>query len=192
MVLYQTARRIYWTIPGGGNSVGNFKADATLILVLSLDIQGFFLYSIGSDVNGHFPRLLFPIQAEQTEIEIIQEGVTTIAGAAVTTIGLEDLVGDVPLVVEDLPTVGFAVSRFDGTNQTVEYVRFTDETFHDWTYLGSTLTIPALGVDYSSFIEFAYVAPSSKDHGLQVPYIHSFFMNERPDEVDTINIVYPQ
>lgn len=187
----ETTRRIYWTIPGAGNTAGNFQADATLILVLSLDVQGFFLYSIGSDVNGHFPRLLFPIQAEQTETDTVEEAVTTIGGAAVTTVALDNITVVAQVIVEDLPTVGFAVSRFDGTNNLIEYVRFTGDTFHDWAYIGGTLTIPAAGVDYSSFIEFAYVAPSSKDHGLQTPYIHSFFMNERPEEIDKIEIIYP-
>ncbi len=187
----ENARVVFWTIPGIGNSLGKFKADCTEVLVLSLDIQGFYLYSIQSDVGGFYPRLLFPMQAEQTETDTVQEAVTTIGGDPVTTIGGDPLTIDVSVTVVDVPTVGFATVRDDGTNFAVEYNRPSDDTFYDWAYLGGTNGIPAEGVDYTSYIEFAYLYPSTKNVAIMAPYVNSWFLNKRPEEINKITVVYP-
>ncbi|AUR85597.1 head-closure protein [Vibrio phage 1.077.O._10N.261.45.A10] len=187
----ENERNVFWTIPGTGNAAGKFKADCTEVLVLSLDIQGFYLYSIRSDVGGFYPRLLFPIQAEQTETDVFQEAITTIGGDPITTVGGDPLTVEIEVTVQDVPTLGFAAVRDDGTNFAVEYVRPCDDTFYDFSYLGGTNGIPAEGVDYTSYIEFAYLYPSTKNVAIMAPYVNSWFLNKRPAEINKISIVYP-
>lgn len=192
-VYIESERRIYWTIPDVGNTDGSFSGDAVTVLVYSFDINGFWHYTISSDTGGEHPRLLFPLQARTKEIDTVQQTVALVnPNVGVTTVGGELLTSEVEVVVESQPTISFATVRGAvGDPYLVEYCRLSGDTFYDWAYLGGTGTIPSEGINYTSFIEFAYVYGEAKVGNLGATYLHSFFLPQRPTEVSVNQITYP-
>lgn len=165
---------IYWLVPEEPVN-GNYKGDAYEMLVLNLELEGFFLYDFGKSDDRpalHIPMSLTGL-VQTTNDEPVTlagggEGVFTLGGEAIT-------VSRESSVLQRDNLVFFASHRQGGTLDNV-IGTLTSTDMQDWTGLGAPQTFA-----YTSFIEFAYVPPPSFTGGVAAPYIHSFFEQGRKD-----------
>lgn len=178
--------RIYWTVPFTGDSTGAFKADSRLVLVLSLEIQGFYIYTVPTDASGLFPRLLYPF--EQAGSTVLEYEENVLENDNVTIVyendGITPVTETVSRRVYGTAGIAFMASRIDGQDFITEVVAPINETPYDWSHVESP------GVDQPAYAEFAHMYATSKVAGLQAPYIHSFFLKDRPVYESINDLVY--
>jgi len=164
---------IYWTVPAEQDGFGNNAGSAYDVLVLNLELGGFFKYSFSSEEGR--PALHLPLDLSNRVEETVFEPVTINGGTEQVTIPGGELVTiDKLKVTNNRDTLGFVMSYDNGTGEEAFVAVMQDDSFTDWQSLGAPYTY-----SYSSFIEFATLYPESQVGGIATPYIHSFFEQGR-------------
>lgn len=172
-------KRAYWVIPNLATTSGELQHDSSFVLVLAAELPGFFLYTVQMDALGARPRLLVPF--EQPNAGVVTDFVPIVRtdGRRALYKSTGELIGaDKKRRVAGIASVSFMTVRRDNSAEEnyVEFASLSNENFYDW----SLLDVGGEGYDYTSFVEFAYTYATSRSAGLQSPYVHSYFLTERP------------
>lgn len=167
-------KRVYWFVPDSRQESGYFRSDTQLVVVLDLRLPGFYIYNLAVSTDAAVPRAVLPLELEGT---VKQNTIVNVVDSAfnnvVTSTG-DNVVANGTVTVDNDLNLGIVTMRVlpeVSTPSAVEYSTLSSTTFADWDYYSS--------IPYQSFIEFAYLYPSNKTAGMQVPYLHSFFAKER-------------
>ena len=164
---------IYWLVPDAPEN-GLYKGDSYEALIFNLTLQGFFVYSFGRDTTR--PALHMPMALTNSTSSIVDEPVTIDGGTENVFADGELVTAGQEVVSQSQEGVAFLASyRQSGVLQN-RVAALTSLTLKDWYELGLPYTF-----SYKSFIEFAYVPPTSFVGGVAAPYIHSFFEQGRVD-----------
>ena len=157
---------IYWCIPNAPTD-GDYRNEIYEVLVLNLELQGFFPYSFSDESDR--PALHVPMAVTNTRRVEVLEAVTVDAGETIVTAGGVPVTITKTVVTQEREQLAFFASyRPAGIDNFVAVM--SSGFFYDWYDLGDPYKH-----DYDSYIEFAYVAPQSYIGGVSAPYIHSFF-----------------
>jgi hypothetical protein len=166
-------RKVYWIYQDV--DARNVATDATYdqVMVLDLNIGGFYFYSIASDTD--YPELRSLTFVAPLADSTTQEVVTTTTGE---TVFLND--GVTPITSErstrtaqitQLKLLTLAENSTLG-GWGVTFSEFNDRSFHDWRFseIGA-----GVGLNYVSYVEFGYNTFGSNHTSGKPVYVHSFF-----------------
>ena len=167
-------RKIYWTYRDTAKDVTNVVRNANKMLILDLDIKGFYKYTIGEDAANNFPEVMglslvgsvaADVQTTLVVTDSLGETVVDSTGEIVTTIGTSE--------GAQVTTLKLATMVFSTTNSgyQMSFATVDDRAFVDWR-LAST---DGLGLPMDSFVEFAEFNYGSVHTQGQSKYVHSFF-----------------
>jgi hypothetical protein len=163
-------RKVYWGFVG---DTDNEHIDT--ILVLDLNIGGFYKYSIAVDNANDYPRVLGFTSIPPLVATEVSEDLTTISGE---TIYLIDGVTPVTSTVQITSTQFPQLKLLTAVNSTVQggwlltFSEFNSRSFKDWDFA------PLGGVNYSSYIEFGYNYMGAVHTRGTAIYVHSYFSKE--------------
>lgn len=170
-----TENYIYWLIPKAPTN-GQYGAEGHYMLVLNLELGGFFQYSTSDDNDR--PALHMPMVLTNTTTRIVDEQVTTLGSTINVTSGPALVTSGRNVVEREGEVLAFLASHRRDAVATAIVAKMQFTNMFDWgSYDGG------FRHSYSSFIEFAYNYPESMIGGVQAPYIHSFFETGRVFDV---------
>ena len=167
-------RKIYWSYRDTAKDATNTVRNANKMLVLDLDVKGFYKYTLGEDSANNFPEVM-----GLSLVGSIAAGVETTL--VVTDSFLETVVdstGEIVTTVSEaegaqVTTLKLATATFSTANSgyMMTFATVDDRAFVDWRLFSSD----GLGLPMDSFVEFAefnYGAVHTKGTST---YVHSFF-----------------
>lgn len=164
-------RKVFWAYSDA--AVAATPADATInrMLVLDLDVKGFYTYSIGTDNPNNYPQVVGLSRIAPLVTSVESNSVTTIAGVTVTTIALEAITSSIGVNAGQASTLKLATMAFSVPDAGF---RFTFSTFHSRDFVDWT-SQPLGSLPMSSFVEFAeFNMGATHTRGSPI-YVHSFY-----------------
>ena len=167
-------RKIYWSYRDTGKDATNTVRNANKMLVLDLDVKGFYKYTIGEDAANNFPEvmglsLVGSIAAGvQTTLVVTDNGGETVVdslGAIVTTVSTAE---GAQVTTLKLATMAYSNSL---AGYQLTFATVNDRAFVDWRLSSAD----GLGLPMASFVEFAEFNYGSVHTQGQTKYVHSYF-----------------
>ncbi len=167
-------RKIYWTYRDTAKDVTNTARNANKVLILDLDIKGFYKYTLGEDAANNLPEVMGlslvgsvadGVQTTEVLTDSFGVTVTDIAGDPITNIGVAE---GAQVTTLKLATMSFSTLN---SGYMMTFATIDDRAFVDWR-LSST---DGLGLPMESFVEFADFNYGSVHTQGQSKYVHSFF-----------------
>lgn len=168
-------RKVYWGYSSADARSTASKEIFDQVLILDLNIGGFYFYSLGTDTENDFPEVRgFTNVASLADVTTLEE-LTTSTGEIIylvdgTTI-VESESQDRTAQVTQLKALTLAYSSSE-SGWVVTFSEFNDRKFHDWRFVD---TINGTGINYSSYIEFGYNTFGANHTRGMPTYVHSFF-----------------
>jgi hypothetical protein len=167
-------RKIYWAYHDTAKDVTTSRRNANKMLILDLDIKGFYKYSIGEDVDNNFPEIMGlskveAISAGTSAVEVVTdstlEAVVDSGGNVVTTVSILE-----GAQVSTLKMATMMYSTADAGYK-ITFSTIADRAFVDWRFSSGD----GLGLPMSSFVEFAEFNLGSVHTKGNPTYVHSYF-----------------
>ena len=167
-------RKIYWSYRDTAKDVTNVVRNANKMLILDLDIKGFYKYTIGEDSDNNFPEVMglslvgSVAAGVQTTLIVTDSLLATVVdstGEIVSTVSTGE---GAQVTTLKLATMAFSTlnSGYQMTFATVD-----DRAFVDWRLFSTD----GLGLPMDSFVEFAQMNYGSVHTQGQSKYVHSFY-----------------
>lgn len=165
--------KIYWGYRDALARTQPTQISMNRFLILDLSIRGFYKYSIGESQATSFPEIigltLVPALASTTVdtpvLELDGSNVTELDGSLVTTQGVTNIGQVTALKVATL-----VFSTLAGGYK-FTFSTFHSRSFHDWFDFDPV----GVGINYSSFIDYAEFQMDGIHTQGTVSYVHSFF-----------------
>ncbi len=167
-------RKLYWSYRDTAKDVTNLSRSANKMLILDLDIKGFYKYTIGEDSANNFPEIMglslvgsIAAGVQTTLVVTDNSGETVVDSGAeiVTTIGTAE---GAQVTTLKLATMVYSAA-LDGYQ--LSFATVDDRAFVDWRLASGD----GLGLPMGSFVEFAEFNYGSVHTKGQTKYVHSFF-----------------
>ena len=167
-------RKIYWSYRDTAKDDTNTVRNANKMLILDLDIKGFYKYTIGEDSANNFPEVMglslvgsiaAGVQTTLVVTDSLGETVVDSTGEIVTTIGTAE---GAQVTTLKLATMVFSVAN---SGYQLSFATVDDRAFVDWRLS----SLDGLGLPMESFVEFAEFNYGSVHTRGQTKYVHSYF-----------------
>ncbi len=167
-------RKIYWSYRDTAKDADQTQRNANKMLILDLDIKGFYKYTIGEDSANNLPEimglsLVQSIAAGVQTTEVLTDSllvtVTDIAGNPITSVGEAD--------GAQVTTLKMATMTYSTLNSgyMVSFATVDDRSFVDWRLFSTD----GLGLPMNSFVEFAEFNMGAVHTKGSPTYVHSYF-----------------
>ena len=167
-------RKLHWAYRDTAKDVTQTLRNANKMLILDLDVKGFYKYTIGEDSANNFPEimglaLVKPIAAGTVATLIITETDLT----PVTLTDGSTLTQDIDTEGAQVSTLKMATMAFSNADSgyKMTFATITDRAFVDWR-VGSS---DGLGLPMASFVEFAEFNMGGQHTKGRPTYVHSYF-----------------
>ncbi len=167
-------RKLYWAYRDTAKDVTQTLRNANKMLILDLDVKGFYKYTIGEDSDNNFPEimglsLVKPIAAGTITTETITETDLTPVTLTDGSILTQEIIADGAQVT----TLKIATMAFSTLNSgyMMTFATVDDRAFVDWRSASSD----GLGLPMDSFVEFAEFNMGGQHTKGRPTYVHSYF-----------------
>ncbi len=169
--------KVYWGYHDTAKDATPDKRNINKVLILDLDIKGWYKYSVAEDSGNNFPEIrgmskvaALSAGAEQTEnvTDSLLEVVVDSTGAVVTSTSIIE-----GSQVSTLKMATMVYSTLD-SGYKLTFSSFTDRQFIDWT----TAAPDGIGKPMDSFIEFAEFNLGAIHTKGTPTYVHSYFSKD--------------
>jgi len=167
-------RKIYWAYRDTGVNDTSEEVNYNKMLVLDLDVKGWYKYSIAEDADNNFPEVM-----GLAKVAAIAAGVTTTENVTDSMlVDVTDSLGAIVTVaveadgaqVSTLKLATMVYSTLD-TGYKLSFSSFTDKAFVDWRFSSDD----GLGLPMQSFVEFAEFNMGAVHTKGKPTYVHSYF-----------------
>lgn len=167
-------RKVYWSYRDTAKDVTQTSRNSNKMLVLDMDVKGFYKYTIGEDADNNLPEvmglsLVESLAAGVLTTEVVTdsflETVVDSTGEIVTTVGEAD--------GSQVTTLKLATMAYSTLNvgYMMSFATVDDRAFVDWRLSSDD----GLGLAMNSFVEFAEYDMGSPHTKGSPTYVHSFF-----------------
>jgi len=168
-------RKIYWAYRDTAKDDTQVLRNANRVLVLDLDVKGFYKFSIGEDSANDFPEVIGlttvnPIAAGEVTNEIVTESDLTPVTLTDASTLTQDIIADAGQVSE----IKIATLVFDSGEYKLTFSTLHDRSFTDWRDFDPA----SVGLAMSSFVEFAEFNLGAPHTRGRPTYIHSYFSKD--------------
>lgn len=169
-------RKVYWGYREAFADVTPSKRGYNRFLVLDFDVQGFYKYSIGEDATQPFPEvvglsLVKPLAEQAAAINVIENDgdiVTELDGSPVT-----ELTSTNTGQITQLKLATLVYSTLD-SGYKMTFSTFHSRSFTDWR----DFDINGVGMDMTSYIDFAQQAMGAPHVKGTPTWVHTFFKKD--------------
>lgn len=164
-------RKIYWAYRETPAAETTSTRSANRLLILDLDIRGFYKYSIGEDALNNFPEIVGLSLVKPLASGTSEETITTTDLTVVTDIAGDPLTAEINSDLGQITTLKAAAMVYSSADSgyKMSFATFHSRAFVDWFF------VDLAGLPMTSFVEFAEFnmgAPHTKG---TPTYVHSFY-----------------
>lgn len=173
-------RKVVWVYRNTESSVEVINRNLNALLILDLDVQGYYKYTISESIGDQYPIVLGVVRTKPTSQLTIDDGITTTTGEVITDTALTPITVEQMTSVSQITQIKLPALLF---NQSTQKYDLTFSTFHQRSFT-EWLSLGGGGLPMDAFVEFAeFDMGVTTQRGIQggthtkgtATYVHSFF-----------------